>query len=84
MYPETENATLELKESETKTFLKTVSAFANYSDGKIVFGVKNNGTIIGIKDPEAFRLQVENCINDTIDPRPKFKLNSDSTVKTSS
>lgn len=76
MYPKTENATLELKESETKTFLKTVSAFANYSDGKIVFGVKKDGRIIGIKDPEVFRLKVENCINDTIDPRPKFELNS--------
>lgn len=74
MYPEIENATLELKEKETRTFHKTISAFANYGDGKIIFGVKKDGTITGIEDPEEFRLQVENSINDTIDPRPKFEL----------
>ena len=74
MYRETENASLELKEKETKTFHKTISAFANYRDGRIVFGVRKDGIIIGIDNPEAFCLQVENSINDTIDPRPKFKL----------
>lgn len=74
MYPEKEHLALELKELETKTFQKTVSAFANYRDGKIVFGVKKDGTIIGIQDSEALQLQIENIINDTIDPRPNFKL----------
>lgn len=76
LYPVTENATLELKAQETKTFQKTVSAYANYAEGKIVFGVGKDGTIVGIQDPESFRLQIENNINDTIDPRPKFDLNT--------
>ncbi len=36
---------LEFKESITKTFLKTVSAFANYGTGRIVFGVDDSGAI---------------------------------------
>ncbi|MDQ2087355.1 ATP-binding protein [Herbivorax sp. ANBcel31] len=34
---------LEFKEVVSKTFLKTVSAYANYSDGKIIFGVDDHG-----------------------------------------
>ena len=74
MFPDKECAALELKKQESKSFLKTVSAFANFLDGKIVFGVNNDGRIIGIKEPEKFRLHIENIINDCIDPRPKFGL----------
>lgn len=76
MFPDKESAALELKKQETKSFPKTVSAYANYLDGKIVFGVNNDGTIVGIKDPDRFRLQIENIINDSINPRPEFFLNS--------
>jgi len=38
VFPEKKSATLELKEKLTDGFLKTVSAFANYGDGRIVFG----------------------------------------------
>ena len=34
-----EGFNLELKKEITKTFLKTVSAYANYNDGKIIFGI---------------------------------------------
>lgn len=37
MFPEKECAALELKKEVTKTFLKTVSAYANVLDGKIVY-----------------------------------------------
>ena len=40
-----ENKHLELKENiDSNTFLKTISAFANYGDGKIIFGVADDGT----------------------------------------
>lgn len=32
---------LEIKEKYTDSFLKTVSAFSNFCDGKIIFGVNN-------------------------------------------
>ena len=34
-----ENKQLEFKERVTNTFLKTVSAYANYGTGEILFGV---------------------------------------------
>ena len=40
---------LEFKEKITKTFLKTVSAFSNYNDGKIIFGINDDGDPIGGK-----------------------------------
>ncbi len=43
-----ESQTLENKESITSTFLKTVSAFANYGSGEIIFGIADDGRITGI------------------------------------
>ena len=74
MYPEKENVMLELKEKLTTNFPKTVSAFANYADGRIIFGVSDNGRIVGISNPEELRLQIENKINDSISPIPVFEL----------
>ena len=69
-----ESRTLEYKEDLTKSYLKTVSAFANYDGGSIIFGVRDNGEAIGIENPEKLRLSVENQINDNIRPRPRYLL----------
>ena len=69
-----ESRTLEDKESVTNTFLKTVSAFANYGSGEIMFGIADDGRIIGIADPKATCLEIENRINDSIDPVPEYTL----------
>lgn len=45
-----ETRNLEFKQDITNSFLKTVSAFANYGSGEIKFGVKDDGTIIGIEN----------------------------------
>ena len=42
-----ESRTLEYKESITNTFLKTVSAFANYGSGEIIFGKYDLGHVSG-------------------------------------
>lgn len=80
---EKENKRLEYKETAAKTYLKTVSAYSNYNDGEIIFGVAD-GTheIVGIDDPAAFCLAIENQINDCIKPHPDFvlKVNADKTV----
>ena len=70
-----ESRTLEFKSEVTKSFLKTVSAFANFGKGTITFGVDDNGEPIGLKDPVASCLDIENRINDVFDPRPSFSLN---------
>ncbi|WAZ53314.1 ATP-binding protein [Lactobacillus crispatus] len=53
-----ETKNLEFKENLTNTFLKTVSAYANYGTGEVKFGIKDDGTIIGVKNPIDFCL---NC-----------------------
>ena len=72
-----ESKHLELKELVSNTFLKTVSAFANYGTGKILFGVRDDGTVVGIENPKNVCLDIENRINDSIDPVPDFTLQID-------
>lgn len=72
-----ESETLEYKESITNTFLKTVSAYANYGTGKIIFGVADDETVKGIENPEQTCLDIENRINDNIEPVPEYTLSID-------
>ena len=72
-----ESRELELKATITNTFLKTVSAFSNYNTGKIIFGVDDNGKIIGLENIEELCLDLENKINDNISPKPDFKIVKD-------
>ena len=69
-----ESRTLEYKESVTNTFLKTVSAYANYGSGEILFGIADDGTAVGIADAKSACLDIENRINDSIDPVPEYTL----------
>ena len=69
-----ETKTLEFKESITKTILKTVSAFSNYEGGKIIFGINDNGSVIGLNNPENLRIDIENRINDSINPQPLYSI----------
>ena len=72
-----ESKELELKSTITNTFLKTVSAFANYNSGKIIFGIDDNGKIIGLENIEELCLDLENKINDNISPKPDFRFIKD-------
>ena len=72
-----ENPTVEYKASVTPTFLKTVSAFANYGTGKIEFGVDDDGNVVGLEDPVDACLRIENMINDSLDPAPRYSLEPD-------
>ena len=77
-----ESATLEFKRKPSKTFLKTVSAFANYGTGKIVFGTDDDGEPVGLDDPKATCLNIENAINDALSPVPRYTLSIDDSAKT--
>lgn len=72
-----ESSTLEYKEGVSRTFLKTVSAFANYGTGRIIFGIDDSGAHVGLDDPVQSCLQIENMINDSIDPAPRYTLKVD-------
>ena len=69
-----ESRSLEFKENLTNTFLKTVSAYANYGTGEIQFGIADDGTVKGLNNPEKTCLEIENRINDSIDPVPEYSL----------
>lgn len=78
-----ENATLEFKSSISDSFLKTVSAFANYGGGKILFGYGNEGEVKGLQgDLDKLCLLIENKINSTLSPRPFYSLKADEGNKT--
>lgn len=69
-----EKYNLEFKAEVAKTFLKTVSAYANYNDGEIIFGVDDNGGVVGVDCAKDECIRIENMINDSIIPVPDFKI----------
>lgn len=77
-----ETATLEFKQQLSKSYLKTVSAYANYGTGKIIFGIADDGTPVGLTDPQDTCLRVEHAINDSIDPVPRFELSIEGDTRT--
>lgn len=65
----------ELKREYTDSILKTVSAFANYDGGQIVIGVDEaNKKIVNVIDYVNLKLKIENKINDSIKPRPRYDI----------
>lgn len=76
-----ENKCLEFKATITNTFLMTVSAYSNFGDGEILFGVNDDGTICGIDNAEQMCLDIENKINDSVSPKPNFELKIDESKK---
>ena len=64
-----ENEKIEFKENaKTNTYIKTVVAFANGNGGKIVFGVKDNGEIIGVENEFEVMDGIINAISDSCYP----------------
>lgn len=79
-----ESAFLEFKSKVSNTFLKTVSAYANFHDGEILFGIDDTGTAVGLDHLDETCLAIENRINDCVTPRPRFSIQinpSDNTIR---
>ena len=55
-----------------KSWLKTVSAFANGSGGILVFGVADNDDIIGLADIKSASEFISQKIKERIDPLPEI------------
>lgn len=73
-FSETRNK--ELKREYTDSILKTVSAFANYDGGRIVIGIDEiNKEVVNVIDCVSLKLKIENKINDSITPRPRYEIN---------
>lgn len=71
---ERESNQLEYKEKVMDSFLKTVSAYANFQTGRIVFGISDSKEVVGIQNPEKAALSIENKINDALSPVPEYQI----------
>lgn len=63
-----ESETIELKESVTDNLKKEIIAFANTNGGRIYIGIQDDGTIVGVNNPDTVALQVSNMVRDAIKP----------------
>ncbi len=63
-----ESERVELKEIVTDNIKKEIIAFANCDGGKLYVGVKDDGTVIGVDNPDSVSLQISNMVRDTIKP----------------
>lgn len=63
-----ESEAVELKEIYTTDLKKEVIAFANTNGGVIYIGVKDDGEIIGVDNPDFIMQQVSNALRDSVRP----------------
>ena len=63
-----------LEERKPKSWLKSVSAFANGIGGWLLFGVANDDTVVGLSDAKYVSEKISEAIKDKMDPLPKFVL----------
>lgn len=69
----------EVERSKKHKWLKSVSAFADTEGGALYFGVDNDGTVIGLSDPQSDAEFISESINSLLDPIPNFTLTPDKT-----
>lgn len=63
-----ENETVEFKEIVTDDIKKEILAFANSEGGSVYIGVRDDGFVLGLEDPEESALRVNNMVRDAIRP----------------
>lgn len=63
-----------LEEKKPKSWLKSVSAFANGSGGSLFFGIDNNGIVKGLDDVQHVCETISSRIRDYMDPLPEVEM----------
>jgi len=63
-----ESETVELKEVVVDDIKKEIIAFANCDGGKLYIGVRDDGTVAGLNNPDEVSLQISNMVRDSIKP----------------
>ena len=61
-----ESETIELKEIVVDEIKKEIIAFANCDGGTLYIGVQDDGTVVGVDDPDGVSLQISNMVRDAI------------------
>lgn len=66
-----------LEEKKPKSWLKSVSAFANSQGGHLLFGVTNDDhAAVGFDDPQAIASKIAELISARISPAPRYELST--------
>ena len=63
-----ENQNIEFKQEYVPEIRKEVVAFTNAEGGTILVGVRKDGSVAGIEDPDEVMLQIVNSLKDAIAP----------------
>ena len=63
-----ESETIELKETVVDDIKKEIVAFANSDGGILYIGVRDNGEVVGVDNPDSTALQISNMVRDSIKP----------------
>ena len=63
-----------LERKKVKSWLKSVSAFANTDGGSLFYGVNDNGVIVGLENPQADADFISEMIKARLDPVPEVQL----------
>ena len=63
-----------LEEKKPKSWLKSVSAFANGLGGSIFFGIDNDGIVKGLDDVQHVCEAISSKIRDNMDPLPEVEM----------
>ena len=70
---EGEGSMLEYKESLSSSLARDLTAFANSSGGKVLLGVRDDGTVIGVRDSNKLRAQIQDIARNC-DPPVKILI----------
>ena len=57
-----------------KSWCKSVSAFANTAGGRLIFGIADDDTVVGLAHAEADAERVSEIIKQRVTPLPEFRL----------
>ena len=63
-----------LEEKKPKSWLKSVSAFANGLGGSLFFGINNDGIVKGLDDVQRVCETISSKIRDYMDPLPDVEM----------
>ena len=63
-----------LEVKKPKSWLKSVSAFANGIGGTLLFGIDDNRNVVGLRDAQADAEAISRLIKERISPYPNFIL----------
>ena len=63
-----ESETVELKSIVVDDIKKEIIAFANSDGGKLYIGIRDDGEVIGLDNPDGSALQISNMVRDSIKP----------------